>query len=174
MNPASLPANWAPSMPVGPRMASRHADEAAGTVAGTCWVLQRRCSLTPQQFGACFAGLALVSLLVATLFWVMGAPFVALFTGIELLALGAAFAWHALHAADGDRLSMQGPQLCIEQRRGLRCNRVALDLAGLRVVVTPAGDLQLLSAGRCVQVGAELDSARRRQVAADLRRLALD
>lgn len=122
----------------------------------------------------CFAGLAAVAVLVATIFWAIGAPFVAMFTGIELVALGAAFGWHALHAADGEHLRVEGRQLWVEQRRGLRQSVVALDLARLRVDETVAGVVELQSPGRCVRVGGELDAMRRRQVAAALRRLALN
>lgn len=163
-------------MPAGPRMAARLADGAAGqgADASDAWVLQRRCSLTPRQFGLCFLGLAAVALLVASIFWALGAPFVALFTGVELIALGAAFGWHAFHAADGERLRVDGGQLWVEQRRGLRQSVTALDLARLRVDETVAGVLELRSPGRCVRVGGALDAARRRQMATALRRLALN
>lgn len=163
-------------MPAGPRMASRHADDAArhGDEGPGVWVLQRRCSLTPRQFGLCFVALAAVALLVASAFWVVGAPFVALFTGIELIALGAAFGWHAFHAADGERLRVDGGLLWVEQCRGLSLQVTALDLAHMRVDDTVAGVLELRSPGRCVRVGGALDAARRRQVAAALRRLALN
>lgn len=176
MNPATQPASWAPLMSATPRMAGRSADGAAGfgVDAEGGWVLQRRCALAPREFGLCFMALASVSLLVGLFFWALGAGFVMLFAGLEVLALGAAFAWHAVHAADGERLQVDRGQLRVDQQRGLRRTQAALDLHALRVVEAAAGALELKSSGVCVTVGRTVDAPRRRQVAAALRRLALN
>lgn len=137
------------------------------------WLLQRRCSLSPCQFGGCFLMLAAVSIVVALFFWAQGARFVAYFAGAEVLALGLAFALHALHAADGERLRIRGGQLLVERRAGLRQVQQALDLQALRVAETNDGAIELRARGQRLRVGAHADAARRRQVLLDLRRLVL-
>lgn len=137
------------------------------------WQLQRRCALSPRQFGACFLVLAGVSAAVALFFWTLGAPFVTLFAGLEVLALGAAFACHALHAADGERLQVRGGRLLIEGRHGLRQYQDSLDLALLRVAEGAGGLIELRARGRCVRVGGQAPAAQRRQVLAELRQLVL-
>ena len=187
MNPATLPVMRASAAPAAPRMPERSADgaaqdasaaaaAAAATMAAATrhWSLQARCSLTPRQFGLCFAALALVSALVAALFWLLGARYVAFFSGLELLLLGVAFGWHACHAADGEQLSLRGSRLHVEHRAGLRHWRSALDLNGLRVAETDDGRIELCSYGHALRVGGRLAAPRRRQLAAELRRLALN
>ena len=183
MNPATLPVMRASAVPAASRMPERSADGAAQDASAAAvtmaaatrhWSLQARCSLTPRQFGLCFAALALVSALVATLFWLLGAPYVAFISGLEVLLLGLAFGWHACHAADGEQLSLRGSRLHVEHRAGLRHWRSALDLNGLRVAETDDGRIELCSHGHALRVGGRLAAARRRQLAAELRRLALN
>jgi len=182
MNPATLPELWAPAVPAAPRMPERSADGDAATeeapaevtAVPTHWSLQARCSLTPRQFGLWFAALALVSVLVALLFWWLGARWVALFSGLELLLLALAFGWHALHAADGEELSLSGGRLQVEHRAGLRQWRSALELQGLRVAETDDGRIELRSHGQALRVGGRLAPPRRQQLVAELRRLALN
>lgn len=176
MNPVTLPVAWAASVPAASSMPDGRAEGtvAFGGAGAQTWSLQGRCSLTPRQFGLCFLGLAGVSCAVALLFWMLGAPFVALFTGIEVLALSVGFGWHALHAADGELLSLQGPCLQVDHRSGLRHWQSTLDRSGLRVAELADGSIELRSRGRRLRVGARLDAARRRQLVAELRQLALN
>lgn len=171
MNPATLPAVWASAVPAAPCMPERSADGAAQEGPAR-WSLQARCSLTPRQFGLCFTALALVSALVALLFWLLGARVVALFSGLELLLLGLAFGWHALHAADGEQLSLDGGQLHVDHRAGLRQWQSTLERQGLRVAETDDGRIELCSHGSALRVGSRLAAPRRRQLVAELRRLA--
>lgn len=137
------------------------------------WLLQRRCSLSPRQFGGCFVALAALSVVVALFFWAQGARFVTYFAGVELLLLGLAFACHAVHAADGERLQVRGGRLLVERRCGLRHDQVALEISGMRVGEAADGAIELRVGGRCVRIGRHADVARRQQVLADLRRLVL-
>lgn len=171
MNPITLPRAWGHEPPAAQGKAGRwgDADGAAGLSDDPCWLLQRRCSLSPRQFGTCFVGLAGLSALVALFFWAQGAPFVTLFAGIEVTALGVAFAFHALHAADGERLRLQDGRLLIERREGLRLRLEALELNELRVREGSGGTIELRVRGHSTRVGRHADAARRRQVLAELR-----
>lgn len=173
MNPVSLPVVWAPQQQPAPRVGGwlgEAADAGTGTPADDRWSLQRRCALTPSQFGACLAGLVLVSALVAGFFWAMGARFVTLFAGLEVLVVGLAFAWHALHAADGERLHLADGQLHIEQRQGLQITHEQVPLSGLRVTAAADGSIELNARGRRWTLGRQAAGAARRQALAGLRR----
>lgn len=64
------------------------------------WLMKRNCSVSPRQFVLFYASLAGVSLAIAAMMMWRGAWLVMPFTGIELLAVGIAFAIHARHAID--------------------------------------------------------------------------
>lgn len=183
MNPVTLPRTWGHDMPLVPGQAIGQGDhceqvleqvpDRADQPDGRQWRLQRRCALSPRQFGVCFLALAGVSAAVGSFFWAMGAPFVPLFAGAEVLVLGLAFACHALHAADGERLQVRGGRLLIEGRDGLRQRQDSLELAALRVVEGAGGLIELHARGRCVRVGRQAHATQRRQVLAELRQLVL-
>jgi uncharacterized membrane protein len=134
------------------------------------WQLQRRCALSPRQFGACFAGLACVSALVAGFFWAMGARYVTAFACVEMLLVGGAFVWHALHASDGERLRITEGCLQLERSDGLHVAREELPLAGLRVSARADGAIELSLQGRRWVLGRQASDAARLQVLAGLRR----
>lgn len=179
MNPVTLPRTWGHDTPLVPGQGIRPGDsceqglDRVGGLDGRQWQLQRRCALSPRQFGVCFLVLAGVSAAVALFFWTLGAPFVTLFAGVEVLALGLAFACHALHAADGERLQVRGGRLLIEGRDGLRQRQDSLDLTALRVAEGAGGLIELHARGRCVRVGRQAHATQRRQVLAELRQLVL-
>lgn len=137
------------------------------------WTLQRRCSLTPGQFAAALGVVAAFSLAVGGFFWVLGAAWVALFSGLELVLVTAAFLYHGLHAADGDRLSLYPHGLYIEQRSGLSWRRHWLARRGLRVVTAADGALQLRSHRGRLDLGRHATAVARHLVAIELRQ-ALD
>lgn len=56
------------------------------------WLMKRNCSVSPRQFVGFYVSLALVSLGIAMMLVLNGAWLVLPFTGIELLAVGIAFA----------------------------------------------------------------------------------
>ena len=170
MNPVTLPAAWAHEQPPARGTPARPVDAARSADDVCVWHLQRHCSLDPGRFGACFAGLVLVSALVAGFFWVMGAPLVTAFAGVEVLLVGLAFAWYAVHAADGERLSLQAGHLHIEHRRGLRTTHEQWPLSGLRVTLAPDGSIEVIHFRRRVRLGRNADDRQRRHVLAGLRR----
>lgn len=173
MNPAIQPADWAMRP-----LPTQGGSEAAAVVVLTGepqvgWSLQRRCSLTPGQFGAALTAAATLSLAVGAFFWAAGVAWVAVFSGVELAGVAAAFLWHALHAADGERLSLYPHGLYVECRSGLRWQRHWLARHGLRVVMAADGDLQLRSHRGRLSLGRHATLAARRRVAFELRQ-ALD
>lgn len=171
MHSAVSPAAWAPSQQPALRGGGTQGVAAAGVDgASPAWELQRRCALSPGQFGACFAGLACVSALVAGFFWAMGARYVTAFAGLELLLVGGAFVWHALHASDGERLRICEGRLQIERREGLRITREDLPLFGLRVSAGADGSIGLSLGGQRRVLGRHASDASRLQVLAELRR----
>ena len=53
--------------------------------AGMQWVMRRNCSITPRQLVAVYLSLCVVSLVISAGFWVVGAPAVLAFAGLELV-----------------------------------------------------------------------------------------
>lgn len=141
------------------------------------WLLKRNCSITPRQLGGFYASLCLVSLLIGVFFAAQGAPLVLLFTGVELLAVGAALMLFARHAGDRETLTLVGRSLQVERCVGPRVERTEFLTDWLRV--EPArgqGSLvQLSGKGQQVHVGRflrpELRGAFARELRLALRRL---
>ena len=62
-----------------------------------------------------YLSLCVVSLGIATFFWMLGARLVMPFACLEIVAVGIAFAMYGRHAAGGERVSQQGLHLVVEQ-----------------------------------------------------------
>lgn len=169
MNPALLPAAWV-SAPraVSTTGAGRSASASAPQTDAGGWVLQRRCSMAPAQLGRCLAALVVATAIVAAGFWIAGVPLISAFAGLELLAVLAAFALHARHAADGEHLWLQGGSVQLERRRGARVDRSSLDLASLRIAVD-ADAIELRAGAQVLRVGQLVEFRRRQAVANQLR-----
>ncbi len=135
------------------------------------WRLSRNCALSPAQMFAAFASLALVSALIAAVFAWQGAPFVALFAGLEVLALGAALVVLARHAGDLERLTLRDDVLAVEQHVGNRCTTTELPLAWLAIepVAAQGSLIELSGRGHRVRVGRHLRPEQRPLLAAELR-----
>ena len=133
------------------------------------WVLQRRCSLSPRQFGACLFALVLVSALVGGFFWLLGARAVTAFAGLEALLLAFAFGIHAAHAADGERVVLLDRNLTVERRRGWRVTVQTFAVDALRLAATADGRIELRARGQVVCLGGQVGRARARQVLAEMR-----
>jgi uncharacterized membrane protein len=175
MNPAALPSSWAPDVAV-------HVPDRAvqgGVVApsrrpvSAAWRLQRQCALTPMQFGRCFAALALVSGLVGGLFWLLGAPYISLFCGLEVLVVAVAFLVHARGAADGDCLQVEGDTLRVEMCRWGRVDEAVFALSTLRVGWARDGSIELTAGRQGLHIGRHATAARRAAVMNELRRTVL-
>lgn len=120
---------------------------------------------------AIFAGLACLSIAVAT-FWASQGAWVAVpFAILEVMALGAAFVVYARHAADSDDVLIYPQQVEVVCRRGPRAVRSELPRGMVRVDQLEPGDgLIRLSAGRRqVVVGQFVEPSARSEIASQLR-----
>lgn len=136
------------------------------------WLLKRNCSVTPRQLGCFYAFLCVVSLVIAGVFWAMGAVLVLPFTWLELGALGLAFLAYARHATDRERISLQGLQLVVEVENAGELRRSEFNREWVRV--EPLADdgslIELSGQGRKVNVGRYLRPELRPILAQEIRR----
>ena len=140
------------------------------------WFLQRNCSVTPVQLAWLYVSLCVVSLGIGTVFWLHGATLVLPFAWIELVAVGAAFVAYARHAADGERISLQGRQLVVELENAGRLERAEFDREWVRVE-PGAADRSLIEVsgrGRSVNVGRYVRPELRPALAQEIRRALRD
>ena len=139
---------------------------------GIHWFLKRNCSVTPAQLGWLYASLCVVSLSIGTFFWFQGAVMVLPFAWLELAAVGVAFLVYARHAADGERISLDGRQLVVELEQAGRLERAEFNRD--RVRIEPgAGDRSLIEVsgqGRRVNVGRYVRPELRPALAQEIRR----
>lgn len=143
----------------------------AGGAASVRWMLRRNCSISPRQLGAVYGSLCLLTLLIGGFFMTQGTPWVLLFSGLELLALGAALLVFARHVADRETLTLANGWLHVEQRFGSWEQRT--ELATDRLTVEPSSAqgslLKLCSRGRTLLVGRLLRADERDAFAHELR-----
>ena len=139
------------------------------------WFLKRNCSVTPAQLGWMYVSICVVSLSIATFFWVQGATLVLPFAWLELAAVGAAFLAYARHAGDGERISLQGARLVVELETAGHLQRAEFRREWVRIE-PKTGDRSLIEVsgqGRSVEVGRyvspELRSALAREIRMALR-----
>ncbi len=135
------------------------------------WLLKRNCALAPRQLAACFAGVGLVSLLIAVAFALQGAWLVVPFAGLEVLALGAAFVVHARHAGDYERIVLNADQLVVERLQGGSLARIECRSSWVRVEYhgTRRELIRLVAAGGEMSVGRFVPDDGRSQLARELR-----
>ncbi len=119
------------------------------------WFLKRNCSVTPAQLGWFYASLCVVSLGIAAFFWLQGAKLVLPFAWLELGAVGLAFLAYARHAADGERISLQGQRLVVELESAGQLQRTEFDPDWVRVEPKGGGRslIEVSGKGRSVSVG---------------------
>lgn len=135
------------------------------------WRLVRNCSVTPAQLGWTYLSLCLISLGIAAVFWMLGARLVMPFAWLEIVALGVAFVMYGRHAADGERISLQGTRLVVELEKAGKLERAEFDRSRVRVE-PKTGDrsLIMLSAqGRSVEVGRFVRPELRPALASEIR-----
>ncbi|KAF1052883.1 MAG: hypothetical protein GAK41_00952 [Burkholderia gladioli] len=134
------------------------------------WLIKRNCSVSPRQFVACYASLAAFSLAIAVLLWWRGAWLVLPFTGLELLAVGVAFAIYARHAVDYERIRLFPHRLLIERMSAEQMTRFEFNPSWVRVEpgASPRDPVRVVSRGQSVVVGQYLAQYRRAQFASEL------
>lgn len=127
--------------------------------------------MTPVQLGGMYLFLCTVSLTAATWFWTLGFPQAMLVAWLEIMVLGIALAIYGRHAADGERISLQGSRLVVELETAGRLQRAEFDRSRVRVE-PKTGDrsLIMLSAqGRTVEVGRYMRPELRAALASEIR-----
>ncbi|HEU4457958.1 MAG TPA: DUF2244 domain-containing protein [Methylibium sp.] len=126
--------------------------EANGSIE---WLLKRNCSLKPQQLFGVYASLCVISLTIATYFWLNGATLVMPFAWAELLVVGAALLVYARHAADRELITLQSGRLVVEHLHGGRVERAEFQPDWVRV--EPRRDdrslIELSGQGATIAVG---------------------
>lgn len=135
------------------------------------WRLARNCSVTPAQMGWMYLSLCSVSLGIATFFWMLGAHLVMPFAWLEMVVVGFAFAMYGRHAADGERISLQGSRLVVEQETAGKTRRAEFDRSWVRVE-PKTGDRSLITLsaqGRSIEVGRYVRPELRPALASEIR-----
>lgn len=136
------------------------------------WFLRRNCSVTPAQLAWLYLSLCVLSLSIGMVFWWYGATLVLPFAWIELAAVGAAFVAYARHAADGERISLQGRRLVVELENAGRLERTEFDSQWVRVEPSAADRslIEVSGRGRSVSVGRYVRPELRPALAQEIRR----
>ena len=135
------------------------------------WLLKRNCSLTPRQTVAAWALLLALSLAIGLFFTAQGAPYVLVFSVIEMTAVTAAFIVYSRHATDYDRIVLEEGRLLVEQVRAGRTRQASLDTGWVRVTAPRRrrDPVRLEARGVAVEVGGYLLPAGRQLLARELR-----
>jgi uncharacterized membrane protein len=136
------------------------------------WLLKRNCSLTPRQTVAAWAVLVTLSLAIGLACAWQGAPYVLVFSALEITAVTVAFVIYSRHATDFDRIVLEQGRLTVEQVRGGRSREYCLPVMWLRVTA-PArrrDPIRLVAGEVAVDVGLYLLEGERRALAQELRR----
>ena len=137
----------------------RFGAESGGAERAMHWLLRRNCSITPRQAVQFYVSLCLVSMGIATMFWLQGAPLVLPFAGIEMLAVGAALLLYARHATDHESIELALGRLTVEHTSGRVTRRAEFVPAWVRVepehgdgsLVELSGQGQRIAVGRFVR-----------------------
>ena len=138
---------------------------------GVQWLLMRNCSTTPAQLGWLYLSLCLVSLGIATFFWLQGATAVMPFAWLELMVVGYAFVVYARHARDGEKIVLQGSQLVVELETAGKTRRAEFNREWVRVE-PKHGDGSLIEVsgqGQSVRVGRHVRPELRPELAREIR-----
>lgn len=146
-------------------------DAHADPIAARQWVLVRNCSLAPCQTLCALGLVAAVSLAVALFFWFFGATLVLPFALLEVAALATALVAYARHAADGERVRIDGHRLTLTLQHGGRAEQFDFDAGSVRVSLGEGADglIEIRSGARGVSVGAYVRPERRRVLASEMR-----
>ena len=118
-----------------------------------------------------YLSLCAVSLGIATFFWMLGARLVMPFAWLEIVVVGLAFAMYGRHAADGERISLQGSRLVVEQETAGKLKRAEFDRNWVRVE-PKTGDRSLITLsgqGRSIDVGRYVRPELRPALASEIR-----
>jgi|CryBogDrversion2_11_1035321.scaffolds.fasta_scaffold55132_1 uncharacterized membrane protein len=118
------------------------------TQTGWEWHFKRNCSISPKQLIYIFASLAIVSLLIGTVFYFLGASLILPFSFVEILVLSVAFYYNAMHAIDFERLVIDNNLVIIERKKGRQESEIKLTRGFTRVqTLNSEGNIIIINQG---------------------------
>lgn len=142
----------------------------------THWTFKRNCSVTPKQVAAFYLPIAVVSLTIATGFWLQGIKMVMPFAWLELLALGTALLVFARHASDKEELLLTAEKLEVSWLDGPRLQTLATSPQWVRIEQQGQdgrGLVSLHSQGQRIDIGRYVRPERRAGLARELKQALL-
>ena len=145
---------------------------AGGEAAEYDYTARRNNSLSSFGRRLVFGFMLVVSLGIATVFSLtLGAWPIMPFAGLEMAVLYFAFRYMDRHAADYERITIQGGSVAVEVREGIHVNRLELSRYWAKIVCdADCSRLALRSHGREIEVGRHLCEEQRLHMAHELRR----
>ena len=133
-------------------------------------VARRNNSLSTTGRFLVFAFLFVVSVGIASAFAALGAWMVLPFAGLEMLVLYLAFRTVDRHAADYERVAIDGDRVEVERHEAGRTQRFEFNRCWARVIASgDGGRLALRSHGRELEIGRFLNDAQRLDLARALK-----
>jgi uncharacterized membrane protein len=142
----------------------------------TTWLIKRNCSASPRQLAVVYASLVAVSFAFGAAFAAEGLWLVLPFVGLEVVAVAAAFLCYGRHAADYERIDLNGGVLKVERQEGGRKLEFSFDAIWVQVELEERGAdlgkrvrLALACKGQRVEVGRYLVDERRSALGRELR-----
>lgn len=134
-------------------------------------VARRNNSLSSTGRFLVFAFIFVVSIGIAAAFAVMGAWLILPFAGIEMLVLYLAFRYMDRHAADYERIAVDGDRVTVELFEAGRTRSQEFHRYWARLAVSPDGSrLVLRSHGRELEIGRYMNDEQRLDLARALER----
>ena len=134
-------------------------------------VAKRNNSLSSSGRFLVFAFIFVVSIGIAAAFAALGAWLILPFAGIEMLVLYLAFRYMDRHAADYERIAIEGDRVSVEHFEAGRTRSQELHRYWARLAVSPDGSrLVLRSHGRELEIGRYMSNEQRLDLARVLKR----
>jgi uncharacterized membrane protein len=134
--------------------------------------LKRNCSISPRALLWLLGLVMLQSLGIGAGFAWIGAWMILPFAGLEMLALAAAFYVNGRHAADYERIALEGGYLVVEVCDADRLARHEFNPAWVRFDELRSGReyrVTLRARGNALEIGRHLDAERRASLVLQLR-----
>jgi uncharacterized membrane protein len=134
-------------------------------------VARRNNSLNSTGRFLAFASIFVVSIGIAAAFAAFGAWLILPFAGIEMLVLYLAFRYMDRHAADYERIAVEGDRVTVEVFEAGRTHSQEFHCYWARLAVGPdGGRLVLRSHGRELEIGRYMSDGQRLYLARALKR----
>jgi len=144
-----------------------------GQGSGFSLLLKRNCSISPSALMWAYGSIAVVTLGIAAGFATLGAWVILPFAGIEILALGVAFALNGRHAGDYEHIQLGEGRVKVEvcvsdsvRRHEFNAARASVRVAG----EGPSMRVFLGVPGHSLEVGRHLHEQARLDLAGELTR----